>query len=86
MIGLTPFASIGQSVLGPYVFQQFGHLTAIESLLSSALLWVGAVSGAGSAGGQGMSWAASRAEVAFLSNSSATAREGADGQRPPEHQ
>jgi putative MFS transporter len=45
MIGLTPFASIGQSVLGPYVFQQFGHLTAIESLLSSALLWVGALLG-----------------------------------------
>jgi MFS transporter, putative metabolite transport protein len=45
MMGLTPLTSIGQSVLGPYVFSQFGHLSAIGSLLSGALIWVGALLG-----------------------------------------
>jgi hypothetical protein len=37
--------TIGQSVLGPYVFSAFGHLSVIGSLLSSALIWVGALPG-----------------------------------------
>lgn len=45
MIGLIPLNGIGQSVLGPYVLKQFGHLSAVGSLLGGAVIWVGALLG-----------------------------------------
>jgi putative MFS transporter len=45
MIGLVPLNGIGQSVLGPYVLKQFGHLTAVGSLLGGAVIWIGALAG-----------------------------------------
>jgi putative MFS transporter len=45
MIGLIPLNGIGQSVLGPYVLQQFGHLSAVGSLLGGAVIWIGALAG-----------------------------------------
>lgn len=46
MIGLFPLTGIGQSVLGPYVLKQFGHLSAVGSLLGGAVIWIGALVGA----------------------------------------
>jgi putative MFS transporter len=45
MIGLMPLNGIGQSVLGPYVLKQFGHLSATGALLGGAVIWVGAILG-----------------------------------------
>ena len=45
MIGLIPLNGIGQSVLGPYVLKQFGHLSAVGSLLGGAVIWIGALAG-----------------------------------------
>ncbi len=45
MIGLIPLNGIGQSVLGPYVLKQFGHLSATGALLGGAVIWVGAILG-----------------------------------------
>jgi putative MFS transporter len=45
LIGLVPLNGIGQSVLGPYVLNQFGHLSPIGALLGGAVLWVGAIAG-----------------------------------------
>jgi MFS transporter, putative metabolite transport protein len=45
MIGLMPLNGIGQSVLGPYVLKQFGHLSATGALLGGAVIWVGAIIG-----------------------------------------
>jgi putative MFS transporter len=45
MIGLIPLNGIGQSVLGPYVLKEFGHLSAIQALLGGAVIWVGAIAG-----------------------------------------
>jgi putative MFS transporter len=45
MIGLMPLNGIGQSVLGPYVLKEFGHLSAVGALLGGAVIWVGAIVG-----------------------------------------
>jgi putative MFS transporter len=45
MIGLIPLNGIGQSVLGPYVLHEFGHLSEIGSVLGGAVIWVGAILG-----------------------------------------
>jgi len=45
MIGLMPLNGIGQSVLGPYVLKEFGHLSATGALLGGAVIWVGAIIG-----------------------------------------
>ena len=45
MIGLIPLNGIGQSVLVPYVLNEFGHLSQIGSLLGGAVIWVGAILG-----------------------------------------
>jgi MFS transporter, putative metabolite transport protein len=44
MIGLIPLNGIGQSVLGPYVFNQFG-LSKVGSLLAGSVIWIGALAG-----------------------------------------
>ena len=46
MIGLMPLNGIGQSVLGPYVLKQFGHLSAAGALVGGSVIWVGAIIGA----------------------------------------
>ncbi len=45
MIGLIPLNGIGQSVLGPYVLNQFGHLSRVGSLLGTSVIWIGALAG-----------------------------------------
>jgi MFS family permease len=45
MIGLIPLNGIGQSVLGPYVLKEFGHLSPIQSLLGGSVIWIGAITG-----------------------------------------
>ena len=45
MIGLMPLNGIGQSVLGPYVLKQFGHLSDTGALLGGSVIWVGAILG-----------------------------------------
>jgi putative MFS transporter len=45
MIGLIPLNGIAQSVLGPFVLNQFGHLSKVGSLLGGSVIWVGAVVG-----------------------------------------
>lgn len=45
MIGLIPLNGIGQSVLGPYVLKEFGHLSAVQALLGGSVIWVGALVG-----------------------------------------
>jgi MFS transporter, putative metabolite transport protein len=45
MVGLLPLNGIGQSVLGPYVLKEFGHLSATGALLGGAVIWVGAIIG-----------------------------------------
>jgi putative MFS transporter len=46
MIGLMPLNGIGQSVLGPYVLKQFGHLSAAGALVGGSVIWLGAIIGA----------------------------------------
>jgi len=45
MIGVIPLNGIGQSVLGPYVLREFGHLTPVGALLGGAVIWLGALVG-----------------------------------------
>lgn len=45
MIGLIPLNGIGQSVLGPYVLQEFGHHTTVGALLGTSVIWIGALIG-----------------------------------------
>jgi putative MFS transporter len=45
MIGVIPLNGIGQSVLGPYVLKEFGHLTPVGALLGGAVIWLGALVG-----------------------------------------
>ncbi|HET6869044.1 MAG TPA: MFS transporter [Solirubrobacteraceae bacterium] len=45
MIGLIPLNGIAQSVLGPYVLNEFGHLSKVGSLLGGSVIWIGAVVG-----------------------------------------
>lgn len=45
MIGLIPLNGIGQSVLGPYVLHEFGHLSEVGAVLGGAVIWVGAIVG-----------------------------------------
>jgi len=45
MIGLIPLNGIGQSVLGPYVLNQFGKLSPVGSLLGGSVIWIGALLG-----------------------------------------
>jgi len=45
MIGLIPLNGIGQSVLGPYVLHEFGHLSETGAVLGGAVIWVGAILG-----------------------------------------
>jgi putative MFS transporter len=45
MIGLIPLNGIGQSVLTPYVLHEFGHLSKVGSILSGAVIWIGALAG-----------------------------------------
>jgi putative MFS transporter len=45
MIGLMPLNGIGQSVLGPYVLKEFGHLSPVQALLGGSVIWIGALIG-----------------------------------------
>jgi hypothetical protein len=45
MIGLIPLNGIGQSVLGPYVLNEFGKRSAVGSLLGGSVIWIGALAG-----------------------------------------
>jgi|SRR5580704_4438217 putative MFS transporter len=45
MIGLIPLNGIGQSVLGPHVLNQFGHLSRVGSILAGSVIWIGALAG-----------------------------------------
>lgn len=44
--GLSAYVVGASSVLGPYVFQQIGNLTPVQSELAGAVIWAGGISGA----------------------------------------
>lgn len=44
--GLSAYVGGASSVLGPYVFQQVGDLTPVQSELAGAVIWIGGITGA----------------------------------------
>lgn len=70
MIGLIPLNGIAQSVLGPYVLNEFGHLSKVGSLLGGSVIWIGAVVGSCLAWGGidriGRMWSAVAALIGFV--------------------
>ncbi|MBB5156507.1 MFS transporter [Saccharopolyspora phatthalungensis] len=46
LVGFVSLVGGGSSILGPYVFEQIGKLSQIQSVLSGAVIWVGALIGA----------------------------------------
>ncbi|NKY17181.1 MFS transporter [Tsukamurella spumae] len=45
LVGPASLVGGGSSILGPYVFDQLGHLTPVQSVLSGSVIWVGALIG-----------------------------------------
>jgi putative MFS transporter len=70
MIGLIPLNGIAQSVLGPFVLNEFGHHSTVGALLGGSVIWVGAVVGSCLAWGAidriGRIWSTVAALIGFV--------------------